>query len=79
MNNKVMIVAGEASGDLHGSGLVREMLKMQPGLEIFGVGGDRMKNQGVRLLYHINEMSVLGFWDVMKRFAFFRGVYRNMV
>jgi lipid-A-disaccharide synthase len=79
MNNKVMIVAGEASGDLHGSGLVREMLKMQPGLEIFGVGGDRMKNQGVRLLYHINEMSVLGFWDVMKRFAFFRGVYRNLV
>jgi lipid-A-disaccharide synthase len=79
MNKKVMIVAGEASGDLHGSGLVREMIKMQPGLEIFGVGGDKMKNQGVRLLYHINEMSVLGFWDVLKKFAFFRGVYRNLV
>lgn len=74
-----MIVAGEASGDLHGSGLVREMFKMQPGLEIFGVGGDKMHQQGVRLLYHINEMSVLGLWDVLKRFAFFRGVYRNLV
>lgn len=79
MNNKAMIVAGEASGDLHGSGLVREMLKIQPDLEIFGIGGDRMKQQGVRLIYHINEMSVLGFWDVLKRFAFFKRVYRDLV
>ena len=74
-----MIVAGEASGDLHGSGLVREMFNMQPDLEIFGIGGDRMKQQGVRLLYHINEMSVIGFWDVLKRFPFFKKVYRNLV
>ena len=79
MNNKVMIVAGEASGDLHGSGLVREMFNMQPGLDIFGVGGDRMQQHGVRLLHHINEMSVIGFWDVVKRFSFFRKVYRNLV
>ena len=79
MNNKIMIVAGEASGDLHGSGLVREMFNMQPGLDIFGVGGDRMQQHGVRLLHHINEMSVIGFWDVVKRFSFFRKVYRNLV
>jgi len=79
MSNKVMIVAGEASGDLHSSGLVREMFKLQPDLEIFGVGGDRMRQQGVRLLYHINEMSVIGFWDVLKRFSFFRRVYRSLV
>ena len=74
-----MIVAGEASGDMHGSGLVREMFNMQPGLDIFGIGGDRMQQQGVRLLYHIKEMSVIGFWDVVKRFSFFRKVYRNLV
>ncbi len=79
MKNKIIIFAGEASGDLHGSGLVREMLKMQPGLKIFGVGGDKMQKQGVRLLYHINEMSVLGFWDVLKKFGFFRRVYRKLV
>jgi len=79
MHKKIMIVAGEASGDLHGSGLVREMFKMQPDLEISGIGGDRMQQQGVRLLYHINEMSVLGFWDVLKRFAFFRKVYHQLV
>ncbi len=79
MNSKVMIVAGEASGDLHASGLVREILKKRPNLEIFGVGGDRMQQQGVRLLYHINEMSVLGFWDVLRRFAFFQKVYHRLV
>lgn len=79
MKYRIMIVAGEASGDLHGSGLVREMLIMNPDLDIFGVGGDRMQSQGVQLLYHINQMSVVGFWDVLKRFAFFRKVYHNLV
>lgn len=79
MNYKIMIVAGEASGDLHGSGLVREILKLQPDVKIFGVGGDKMQHHGVELLYHINEMSVLGFWDVLKRFAFFRRVYHDLV
>ncbi len=79
MNKNIMIVAGEASGDLHGSGLVRELLKEEPALEIFGVGGDKMKQQGAHLLYHINEMSVLGIVDVIKRFRFFKKVYKNLV
>ena len=79
MNKNVMIVAGEASGDLHGSGLVRELLRKEPELDIFGIGGDKMKKQGVHLLYHINEMSVLGIIDVIKRFRFFKKVYKNLV
>ncbi|MBD3287567.1 lipid-A-disaccharide synthase [candidate division KSB1 bacterium] len=79
MNKSVMIVAGEASGDLHGSGLVRELMQKEPELEVFGVGGDKMKQQGARLLYHINEMSVLGIVDVIKRFRFFRRVYHDLV
>jgi len=79
MNNKIMISAGEASGDLHGSGMVRELLKLQPDLEISGIGGDKMRQQGVQLFYHINELSVLGFWDVLKRFAFFKKVYSDLV
>lgn len=74
-----MIIAGEASGDLHGSGLVRELVKLQPDLEIFGIGGDKMQQQGMKLLYHTKEMSVLGFGDVIKRFPFFRKVYFNLV
>lgn len=74
-----MIIAGEASGDLHGSGLIRELYKLRPDLYFFGIGGDRMRQAGTELLYHIHEMSTLGFWDVIKRFAFFRTVYRRLV
>ena len=79
MNKKIMIVAGEASGDLHGSGLVRELKKNDPNLHIFGIGGDKMQQCGMELAYHINEMSVLGFWDVLKQFRFFKKVYKNLV
>ena len=74
-----MIIAGEASGDLHASGLVRELYRLDPALEIFGIGGDKMQHEGVNLLYHINQMSVLGFGDVIKRFPFFRKVYSHLV
>ncbi len=79
MNKKMMIIAGEASGDLHGSGLVRELKFRDPDLDIFGIGGDRMKKEGMQLLRHINEMSVLGFLDVIKQFRFFRTVYHELV
>ncbi len=74
-----MIIAGEASGDLHGSGLVREILLAQPEAHIFGIGGDRMRSHGMELVHHINEMSVLGFWDVIKQFRFFKKVYHELV
>lgn len=74
-----MIIAGEASGDLHGSHLVHEMLALEPKLCFTGIGGDMMKAEGVELMVHINEMSVLGFGDVIKRFPFFRRVYRSLV
>ena len=79
MNKKIMIIAGEASGDLHGSGLVRELKTKNPDLQIFGIGGDKMQQQGMELIYHVNEMSVLGFWDVLKQFRFFKRVYKNVV
>ena len=74
-----MIIAGEASGDLHGAGLVRELKKMAPKTTIFGIGGDKMRSQGMQLVRHINEMRVLGFWDVLKQLRFFKKVYRELV
>lgn len=79
MNHKVLIIAGEASGDLHASGLVHEIQNAAPGTEIFGIGGDRMRDLGVKLFYHISEMSVLGFVDVLKQIRFFKRVYRELV
>ena len=69
---KVMMIAGEASGDLAGSGLVRELKRLSPGAEIFGVGGDKMKQEGVNLIYHVRELGVMGFMEVIKHLPFIK-------
>ncbi|HTY36270.1 MAG TPA: lipid-A-disaccharide synthase [Bacteroidota bacterium] len=69
-----MIIAGEASGDLHGSGVVRELRKANPGVEIFGVGGDRMKSEGMHLIYHVNELGFMGFAEVIRHLPVIRSM-----
>ena len=69
-----MIIAGEASGDLHGSGVVRELKKANPSIEIFGVGGDRMKQEGMQLIYHVNELGFMGFAEVIKHLPVIRSM-----
>ncbi|MDD2670807.1 MAG: lipid-A-disaccharide synthase [Syntrophales bacterium] len=63
----VLIVAGEASGDLHGSNLVREMRRIDPGLEFKGIGGRRMAGAGVRILANASDMAVVGLTEVASR------------
>jgi lipid-A-disaccharide synthase len=76
---KILIIAGEASGDLHGSSLAKELLKINSNLEIFGIGGDRMKKEGVELIFHIDKLSFMGFFEVIKNLSFIRGVMKTMV
>ena len=54
-----MIVAGEASGDLHGSRLVAAMRKQRPGLSFTGMGGPELKRAGVELLFDAARVSVV--------------------
>lgn len=61
----VMIIAGEASGDMHGAGVVREMLKLDPTLQFYGIGGKKMAKAGVKLLANTSEMAVVGFTEVI--------------
>jgi lipid-A-disaccharide synthase len=60
-----MIVAGEASGDLHGGNLIREMQRIDPGLSFYGMGGERMKSAGVTLLADAADMAVVGLTEVV--------------
>ena len=63
---KIMMTAGEASGDVHGANLVREIKKISPSTEIFGMGGDEMKAAGFKILRHYKDYNVMGFWEVLK-------------
>jgi lipid-A-disaccharide synthase len=69
-----MIIAGEASGDLHGGGVVRELKRANPAIQIFGVGGDRMKQEGMQLIYHVNELGFMGFVEVIKHLPVIRSM-----
>jgi lipid-A-disaccharide synthase len=59
-NKRVLIIAGEASGDLYGGNLVKAIRTVDPSICFLGVGGSRMKEAGVRLLRHAEEMAVVG-------------------
>lgn len=73
-----MIIAGEASGDLHGSGVVRELKRIDPTIDIYGVGGDRMKREGMTLIYDIRELGFMGFMEVLKHLPFVKAMERTL-
>lgn len=63
---KIMLSAGEVSGDIHGSELAKSILKINPDAELFGFGGQKMQEAGVRLVANIAEYSVMGIFEVVK-------------
>jgi lipid-A-disaccharide synthase len=78
MAKKVLIVAGEASGDLHGAGVVRELKALDPSVEIFGIGGDRMRAAGMELIFHVKELSFMGFLEVVKHLPVIKAVEKTL-
>jgi len=62
-----MLVAGEVSGDLHGAHLLEAIQKIDQGIEFFGVGGDGLEKRGMRLLYHVRSLSVVGISEAFRK------------
>ena len=66
----VFISAGEASGDTHAAGVVRELKQRYPEATFFGIGGDQMQEEGVELIEHARRMSFMGFAEVVRHLPF---------
>ena len=75
----IMVIAGEISGDMHAAALVRELRRLRPGLEVFGVGGDSLRAAGMEILVDAREMAVLGLSDVLLKYGFFRRTFQAML
>ena len=73
---KVLIVAGEASGDLHASHLVHEVKRHAPKVKFFGIGGPHMRKAGVETLVDSADMAVVGLVEVL---IHFRTVYSALL
>lgn len=63
----VLMVAGEASGELHGANLVRAMKGLNPNIAVAGIGGRRMEEAGVEILIPCSDMAVVGITEVFSR------------
>lgn len=66
----VLIIGGEVSGDMHGARLISELRKIDHNFTFWGIGGDQMINVGLNAAFHINQMSFLGFYEVIKHLPF---------
>lgn len=75
---KLAIVAGEASGDLHASEVLRELKTLAP-VEAYGIGGDLLAAEGVTLLHHAREMGVVGLFNVLRHIPMFRRVFNELI
>jgi len=64
----LMIVTGEASGDLHGAHVIREIKKLLPNIYCFGIGGSQMQQAGVDIHTNVSELSVVGLVEVLKHY-----------
>jgi lipid-A-disaccharide synthase len=67
MGRTILIVTGEASGDLHGAELARALRQQEPGVRLFGMGGERMQQAGVDLIFDNRELGVMGVVEVFGR------------
>jgi lipid-A-disaccharide synthase len=69
---QIMIVAGEASGDMHGAKLVAAMREQAPDLAVCGIGGPALAAQGVEILYDSAQLAVVGIVEVISHLGFIR-------
>ena len=75
---RIYFVAGEASGDNHGAALMQALRRLQPDLQLLGRGGPRMKAvAGDRFLDWSDEAGVVGLWEVVKHYGYFRREFRK--
>ena len=80
MGERLYVVAGELSGDAHGAGLLRELLALRPGLEVRGAGGPEMvKVAGGGIADWVEDAAVMGVWEVLKKYGWFRERFARMM
>nr|MDA8272253.1 lipid-A-disaccharide synthase [Deltaproteobacteria bacterium] len=75
---KVLIIAGELSGDIFASGLIKYIKKIKPGAMYYAMGGENLKSEGAELIAGIGELSVMGFTEVICKIKTIKRVLKNV-
>jgi len=75
----LLIIAGETSGDMHAGVVVRSLRARCPEINCWGIGGAVLREAGMEILRDVDEMDVLGFAEVVKRYSFFKNVFNEIL
>ncbi len=80
MAEALYVIAGELSGDAHGAGMLRALLSMQPDLKVHGAGGPEMRGvAGDGIRDWVEDAAVMGLWEVLKRYGWFKQRFEEML
>ena len=77
IKKKIVVIAGEDSGDLHGSRLMREIKNSSSSFEFYGIGGDQMIREGLKPIEHIKNLNVIGIVEVLKHYPRIKKIFNN--
>lgn len=77
--NRLLISAGEASGETYGAGLIEALRRRVPALEVFGVGGEAMRRAGCDSVFDARELSVVGIAEIVPKVPRIYGLFRRLV
>jgi lipid-A-disaccharide synthase len=76
---KVLISAGEASGEMYGAQLIEALRRRDPSLEFFGVGGERMRAAGCEIIVDAKDLSVVGITEILSHLAEIYRLYKKLI
>jgi lipid-A-disaccharide synthase len=75
---KLYIIAGESSGDAHAAVLMHELLSLRSDIQFYGAGGPKMREVGGSHLLEWTQEAVVGLWDVLGKYPYFRTQFYRM-
>lgn len=74
-----MVIAGEASGDLHGGNVLKELKSLNSEIKLIGTGGKLISELGTEVYYSVKDLAVIGFFEVAKRYSYYKGIFDAIV
>jgi len=79
MKKNILIIAGETSGDIHASNLIKNLKTLSAELSFFGIGGKRMLKEGVTLIEDIEKLSIIGVSEIFAKLKYIRRAYKKVI
>lgn len=78
-HKRIVIVAGEASGDAHAGRMIAALKSKQPDIQVSGIGGDALRQAGAEIFTDFSELAVMGLVEVLKRYRQIKAIFNQLV